>query len=44
MIWESEWITKNEYAQVNPLSPYDLILFVITGDLIDSEFQALSKS
>ena len=43
MIWESEWITKNEYAQVNPLSPYDLILFVITGDLIDSEFQALSK-
>ncbi|MCL2933580.1 MAG: DUF697 domain-containing protein [Trichodesmium sp. MAG_R03] len=43
MTWESEWITKNEDAQVNPLSPYDLVLFVITGDLIDSEFQALSK-
>ncbi|NES06103.1 MAG: DUF697 domain-containing protein [Okeania sp. SIO2F4] len=41
--WQSEWITKNEDAQVNPLSPYDLILFVTTGDLIDSEFQALSK-
>ncbi|NEQ36231.1 MAG: DUF697 domain-containing protein [Okeania sp. SIO3I5] len=41
--WESEWITKNEDAKVNPLSPYDLILFVTTGDLIDSEFQALSK-
>ncbi|OZH54323.1 hypothetical protein AFK68_11670 [Hydrocoleum sp. CS-953] len=41
--WQSEWITKNENFQVNPLSPYDLILFVITGDLIDSEFQALSK-
>ncbi|MDJ0519971.1 MAG: DUF697 domain-containing protein [Trichodesmium sp. MO_231.B1] len=40
---QSEWITKNEDAQVNPLSPYDLILFVTTGDLIDSEFQALSK-
>ncbi|MGK7922903.1 MAG: DUF697 domain-containing protein [Trichodesmium sp.] len=41
--WESEWITKNEDVQVNPLSPYDLILFLTTGDLIDSEFQALSK-
>ncbi|MGD1805953.1 slr1306 family protein [Dapis sp. BLCC M126] len=41
--WQSEWITKNEDAQVNPLSPYDLILFLTTGDLIDSEFQALSK-
>ncbi len=41
--WQSEWITKNQDAQVNPLSPYDLILFLTTGDLIDSEFQALSK-
>ena len=41
--WDSQWITKNENAQVNPLSPYDLILFVTTGDLIDSEFQGLSK-
>ncbi|MGD1702987.1 slr1306 family protein [Dapis sp. BLCC M229] len=41
--WLPEWITKNEHAQVNLLSPYDLILFVTTGDLIDSEFQALSK-
>ena len=41
--WEPEWATNNEYAKVNPLSPYDLILFLTTGDLIDSEFQALSK-
>ncbi len=41
--WESEWITKNEDVQINPLSSYDLILFLTTGDLIDSEFQALSK-
>lgn len=43
IIWQSEWITKNEDVKINPLSPYDLILFVTTGDLIDSEFQALSK-
>jgi len=43
LTWESEWITKNEDVQVNLLSPYDLILFLTTGDLIDSEFQGLSK-
>ncbi len=41
--WQSEWITINEDTQLLPLSPYDLILFLTTGDLIDSEFQALSK-
>ncbi|MEB3341966.1 DUF697 domain-containing protein [Okeania sp.] len=42
LTWQSEWITKNE-VPINPLSSYDLILFLTTGDLIDSEFQALSK-
>lgn len=41
--WQEEWVTTNEGTQVNPLSPYDLILFVTTGDLTDSEYQALSK-
>ncbi|MGB3512330.1 MAG: DUF697 domain-containing protein [Microcoleaceae cyanobacterium] len=33
----------NVDSQINPLSPYDLILFITTGDLIDSEYQVLSK-
>ncbi|NEN93399.1 MAG: DUF697 domain-containing protein [Okeania sp. SIO3H1] len=41
--WQEEWITTDENIQLNPLSTYDLILFVITGDVTDSEFQALSK-
>ena len=43
LTWQEEWITTEDNIQLNPLSPYDLILFVITGDLTDSEFQALSK-
>ncbi|NEP06429.1 MAG: DUF697 domain-containing protein [Okeania sp. SIO4D6] len=43
LTWQEEWITTDEDTQVNPLSPYDLILFVTTGDLTDSEYQALSK-
>lgn len=30
-------------SQINLLLPYDLILFMTTGDLIDSEYQVLSK-
>ncbi|NET78514.1 DUF697 domain-containing protein [Okeania sp. SIO1F9] len=41
--WQEKWITTDEDTEVNPLSPYDLILFVTTGDLTDSEYQALSK-
>ncbi|NEP90202.1 MAG: DUF697 domain-containing protein [Okeania sp. SIO2C2] len=43
LIWQEEWITTDENTQLNPLSPYDLILFVTTGDLTNSEYQALSK-
>ncbi|NES78492.1 MULTISPECIES: DUF697 domain-containing protein [Okeania] len=43
LTWQEEWMTTDEDTQVNPLSPYDLILFVTTGDLTDSEYQALSK-
>ncbi|NES90834.1 DUF697 domain-containing protein [Okeania sp. SIO2B9] len=43
LTWQEEWMKTDEDTQVNPLSPYDLILFVTTGDLTDSEYQALSK-
>lgn len=42
--WPQEWTIKNDDTQLYPLSPYDLILFITTGDLIDSEYQFLSKS
>ncbi len=41
--WQEEWIITDEDNQLNPLSPYDLILFITTGDLTDSEYQALLK-
>lgn len=41
--WPPESTIAKEDSQINPLSPYDLILFITTGDLIDSEYQALSK-
>ncbi|MDJ0553567.1 MAG: DUF697 domain-containing protein [Microcoleaceae cyanobacterium MO_207.B10] len=41
--WCRESKIVQENNEINALSTYDLILFITTGDLIDSEYQALSK-